>query len=83
MSIHFHFTEMVTTLQKLGYEVKKEKEIYYENYNDNKVDREHWVWLVYKYGVDVREPWMDRLSGTEVVQYIFESEIRRKILSLF
>jgi hypothetical protein len=83
MNISFHITDQILILQKQGYVVKREEEDYVEGFFPVEITKTRTTWRVYKDGKDAMEEWMDRLEGDQVIAYFFESELRRKILSLF
>lgn len=74
--------EMISALIKAGYEVRKEKEVQtVRTYHDQTEDVEQSVYNVYYKGTRI-DLW-DHFYGLKRVQYVFEQELRKKIISLF
>jgi hypothetical protein len=72
---------MIKCLQKIGYEVKKEKVNEYVGYNGQEQEVERSVYNCYYKGERI-DLW-DYLYGTRRLEMVFEQEVRNKIERLF
>lgn len=71
--------QKIKALEQLGYTVTKERHAYYVPYNDS-ISKEQWatVWVVKFKDNLVREGY-----GDSQVDYVFEQELKKRILKLF
>jgi hypothetical protein len=81
IKLNFTKDEMITTLQKIGYEVKKEETTVTRRYYHTVEDISVYVYNVYYKGVRI-DLW-DYLYGTDRLTNVFEQEVRKRVLSLF
>jgi hypothetical protein len=73
--------DMISSLQRIGYEVKFEKENTYVTYFNHEQPIEKAVYNCYYKGN--RMDMFDWKFGTGRLEMVFEQEIRKRILSLF
>jgi hypothetical protein len=77
----FSKQEMISALERLGYEIKVETEsVVEEPYKNYEEKREYNVYNVYKDGVKYCEY---SGYGLRRVQVVFETELKKRILHLF
>lgn len=82
----FTSDEMVSALERIGYEVRQEEEEREFQYNGSQAAevKTYLVYNVYLSGVPMsKEFWMEGMGGYKRVQWIFEHELNKRVLSLF
>jgi hypothetical protein len=78
MNLNFNTEQMITSLTKLGYEVRDETVTIEDKYT--KEDVAHKVYNIYLHGENSC-PW--GALGTYRLEYVFNREMERKLLNLF
>jgi hypothetical protein len=79
----FTIQEMITALQKIGYEAKYEDEVEIINYYHSEQEVPRKVWNLYRNGELVTDSLFSRWYGTRRLEWVFEREVQKRILELF
>jgi len=81
MKLTFTAEEMISSLKKMGYEVKEEKELETRTYYHHQVQEiERNVWNVYYNG----EKFAQHAGyGFNRLEFVFKQELSKKLLNLF
>lgn len=77
--MNFTLEEKIEALIRIGYEIKKE-EVFVEDRNE--LTEKHILYNVYFHDEEMMT-WATRNYGTYRVDWIFEEELRKKLLRLF
>lgn len=81
ITLGYTLEDMISSLQKIGYEVKKEKVTEYIGYNCNEQEVERDVYNCYYKGDRINL--FDWKFGTGRLEMVFELEVKNRILGLF
>lgn len=83
LTLRFTFTEIRSSLEKMGYELKEEEVQAYGVYKHEEGFKMK-TWMAYFAGLNVTESgYFSGLYGTERVERLFEKELCKKLLELF
>lgn len=83
MILQFSFQDMLTALEKIGYECKLEEEVEVIDFPGGSEERPFKVWNAYCKGNKMTDAGFDRLGGTQRIERIFKMELTKRILNLF
>lgn len=77
--MNFTLEEKIEALTRIGYEIRKE-EVLVEDRNE--LPSKHVLYNVYYHGQEMMN-WATRHFGTYRVDWVFEEELKKKMLRLF
>jgi hypothetical protein len=84
MMLQFSFNEMMSALERAGYECRLEDEVEIRDYPGGREEhRPFKVWNIFYKGNKMTEAGWERLGGTQRVERVFRMELQKKLLNLF